>query len=74
MPHDVAFGLFVGEAVLGSSAMDWAADGEVQWVPQSADFLGAAECGLFGAAECGLFGGRAGLKEAPEGRVRPMDG
>ena len=66
MPHDVAFGWFVGEAVLGSSAMDWAADGEVQWVPQSADFLGAAECGL--------FGGRAGLKEAPEGRVRPMDG
>ena len=32
MPQDVAFGWFVGEAVLGSSAMEWAADGEVREV------------------------------------------
>ena len=29
MPQDVAFGWFVGEAVLGSLAMEWDADGEV---------------------------------------------
>ena len=30
MPQVVAFGCFIGEAVLGSSAMEWAADGEVR--------------------------------------------
>ena len=49
----------------------------VCWVGGAGSMSAMRGCqwrGTVGAAECGLLVGRAGLKEAPEGRVRPVDG
>ena len=64
MPQDVAFGWFIGEAVLGSSAMEWAADGEVlevdgHWGPREgwARWLAAAARSLSLLGVPSLVGG-----------------